>query len=230
MPGTDRSGELDKLGEELASLEGRAEELGVAVERNHARLDEMIAYRSSVEQEAARLERAMKAGSVLADLKVAHCPVCDQAVAPNNFRQSSAICAIVQLAPARRRQMRHDLKWRSRRPGRSCGSHGNGVSVGKGQGSLGNRARASQDRIVQIRSMLRPVRTAAAAVLPPQIGLLDMKVGQKQEQIAQIDRVARSLAYRDVLNGEIQKIQQETSVLEQGVRSKQFAGLREGKR
>ena len=71
--------------------------------------------------------------------------------------------------------------------------------------------------------MLRPVRAAAAAVLPPQIGLLDMNVGQRQEQIAQIDRVARSLAYRDVLNGEIQKIQQETAVLEQEVAAQSSA-------
>jgi hypothetical protein len=44
-----------------------------------------------------------------------------------------------------------------------------------------------------------------------------MKMGQKQEQIAQIDRVAKSLAYRDVLAQEIQAIQQETSTLEQDV-------------
>ena len=77
--------------------------------------------------------------------------------------------------------------------------------------------------MLQIRSMLRPVRAAAAAVLPPQIGLLDMNVGQKQEQIAQIDRVARSLAYRDVLNDEIQKIQQETTALEQEVAAQSSA-------
>lgn len=74
-----------------------------------------------------------------------------------------------------------------------------------------------RSRIVQIRSMLSPVRTAAAAVLPPQIGLLDMSMGQKQEQIAQIDRIGRSLAYRDVLNDEIHNIQQEATALEQEV-------------
>ena len=92
VPGADGSVKLDELGEELASLEGRAEELGVALERTHARLDEMMAYRSSVEQEAARLERALKAGILLADLKVTHCPVCDQAVTPSDSKDTCYLC------------------------------------------------------------------------------------------------------------------------------------------
>ena len=69
------------------------------------RLDEMIAYRSSVEQEAGRLERAMKAGSLLADLKVTHCPVCDQAVTPNDST-TRAIYAIGRFTPPSQPQAR----------------------------------------------------------------------------------------------------------------------------
>ena len=43
--------------------------------RTHIALDEMMTYRSSVEKEGERLQRAMKAGTLLADLKVTHCPV-----------------------------------------------------------------------------------------------------------------------------------------------------------
>ena len=86
-------------------------------------------------------------------------------------------------------------------------------------------------RIVQIRSMLRPVRAAAAAVLPPEIGLLDMNVGQRQEQIAQIDRVARSLA----LPGYAERARSIRSSRRQRRWSKrlppeQCAGFREGER
>jgi hypothetical protein len=93
----------------------------------------------------------------------------------------------------------------------------------KDRDRLATESMQVKERVAQIRSMLRPVRTAAAAVLPPEIGLLDMKMGQKQEQITQIDRVAKSLAYRDILAQEIHTIQQETSALEQEVASQSGA-------
>src|SRR5581483_11254716 len=84
--------ELDRLAEELANLEARGDQIRVALERIELRLAEMMAYRSSVEQEAGRLERAMKAGSVLADLKVTHCPVCDQPVTAQTSETTCYLC------------------------------------------------------------------------------------------------------------------------------------------
>ena len=217
LPGEDGSGKLDELSEELASLEGRSEELGVAMERTHARLNEMTDYRSSVDQEAARLERALKAGGLLADLKVTHCPVCDQAVAPNGSEDACYLChrsvhTSLPAASSARLEMEIAQTKAVFQEATEMVS-----MLGRDQARLETEHQQIKSRIVQIRSMLRPVRAAAAAVLPPQIGLLDMNMGQKQEQIAQIDRVAKSLAYRDVLNDEIQKIQQETFKLEQEV-------------
>lgn len=218
------AGEFDKLGEELATLEARAEELRVASERNRARLAEITAYRTSVEQEAARLERAMKAGSVLADLKVTHCPVCDQPVAvqastttcylcqkPTSASPSAASAARLEMELAQTQAVFHEATEMV-------------AVLEKDNDRLGSESVQVRGRITQIRSMLRPVRSAAAAVLPPEIGLLDMKMGQKQEQIAQIDRVAKSLAHREVLAQEIEKIQQETANLEQEV-ARQSGGL-----
>jgi hypothetical protein len=216
-PGSDGSGKLDELGEELASLEDRAEQLGVALERTQTRLDEMTAYRSSVEQETARLERAMKAGTLLAELKVTHCPVCDQAVTPIDSQDTCYLChRPVHTSPAAASSARLEMEIAQTKAVLQEATEMVSM-LERDQDRLEGESEQGRSRIVQIRSMLRPVRAAAAAVLPPQIGLLDMNVGQKQEQIAQIDRVARSLAYRDVLNDEIQKIQQETTALEQEV-------------
>jgi hypothetical protein len=216
-PGMDGSSRLDELGEELASLEGGAEELGIALDRTRTRLDEMRAYRSSVEQEIARLERAMKAGSLLADLKVTHCPVCDQAVTPSDSPEGCYLChRPVPITPSVASSARLEMEVAQTRA--VLREAAEMVSMlDRDRHRLEGEFEQVRSRIVQIRSMLSPVRAAAAAVLPPQIGLLDMSMGQKQEQIAQIDRVGRSLSYRDVLNDEIHKIQQETTALEQEV-------------
>lgn len=220
--GTDAPERLDKLTEELANLEGRGEQLRVAMERNQARLAEMVVYRQSVEQEAGRLERAMKAGNLLADLKVTHCPACDQPVTP----QSSSDCYVchrpMPTSHAAASAARLEMEMEQTKAVLQEASEMVGVLV-KDNDRLEMEWAEVRSRNAQIRSMLRPVRTAAASLLPPEIGLLDMKMGQKQEQIAQIDRVAKSLAYREVLAKEISAIQKEATALEQEVASQSGA-------
>ncbi|MCZ2340448.1 MAG: hypothetical protein LC104_01470 [Bacteroidales bacterium] len=208
---------LDKLTEELANFESRDEQLRVALERNQARLAEMLVYRASIEQEAGRLERAMKAGSLLADLKVTHCPACDQPVMPQSSSSDCYLChrpmpTSLATASAARLEMEMEQTKAVLQEATEMVS----VLV-KDKERLEAESVQVRSRIAQIRSMLRPVRMAAATLLPPEIGLLDMKMGQKQEQIAQIDRVAKSLAYREVLAKEINSIQQETTALEREV-------------
>jgi hypothetical protein len=222
-PGTERAEPLEKMAEELARLESRADQLRVALERNQTRLVEMTAYRSSVEQEAGRLERAMKAGSVLADLKVTHCPACDQ---PVDSAPSDSTCYLchrpISTSPSAASAARLEMEMGQTKAVLQEATEMIGV-LEKDRDRLGAEFSQVRERVAQIRSMLRPVRTAAAAVMPPEIGLLDMRVGQKQEQIAQIDRVAKSLAYRDVLAQEIHTIQEQTAILEQEVASQSGA-------
>jgi hypothetical protein len=91
-PDTETTEPLDKLTEELASLEARSEQIRMALERNRTRLAEMTEYRTEVEQEVGRLDRAAKARSLLADLKVTHCPVCDQPVTTQPAPSTCYLC------------------------------------------------------------------------------------------------------------------------------------------
>lgn len=216
-PSTDAPERLDKLMEDLSNLESRIDQLHVALERNQYRFAEMEAYRASVEQESGRFERAMKAGSLLADLKVTHCPACDQPITPQPSSSDCHLChrpmptGSVANSTARLEMEMEQTKAILQEATEMVGA------LKKDKERLESELLQATTQIAQIRSMLQPVRTAAAAILPPEIGLLDMTMGQKQEQIAQIDRVANSLAYREVLADEINSIQQETSTLEQEV-------------
>ena len=219
------AGALDDLSDEVARLEHKYEELQLASERFRTRLLEMTTYRTSIEQECDRLQRAQKAGSLLADLKVTHCPVCDRPISSSgNQGPTCYLChRPMQIGATSNSNERLELEIEQAKAVLA-----EATEMVKVVGRDGQRIEAElsqvRARMAELRSMLRPVRSAAAAVLPPEIGVIDMKVGQLQEQLAQVERVKHSLAYREVLAKQIEKIQQESSALEQEV-SRQAAAL-----
>lgn len=66
--------------EEFATLKEAEKGIAVELERFNSRLADVGAFQKQVDSEISRLERAQKAGDVLANLKVTHCPACDQEV------------------------------------------------------------------------------------------------------------------------------------------------------
>ena len=61
---------------------------------------------------------------------------------------------------------------------------------------------------------MRPVRTAAAAILPPEISVIDQETGRLEEQIRQLGRIKNSLKLRDELSEQIDAIDHELNQLE----------------
>jgi predicted nucleic acid-binding Zn-ribbon protein len=216
---------VDDLSEEITRLENRYEELQLASERHRTRLLELTTYRKSVEQECERLQRALKAGEVLADLKVTHCPACDRAISSTGHNGANCyLCQRpVQTVTQDHSGGRLELESDQAKAVLAEATEMTAVSERDGQRIESEMLRV-RDRIDEVRRMLRPVRSAAAAVLPPEIGVIDMKVGQLQEQLAQLQRVKHSLAYREVVTQQIEKIQQESAALEEQV-ARQAASL-----
>lgn len=71
---------IEELTERLVGLQAENETGLAALQRALERKDELDEYRRILTQELERLERAVEAGSVFADLKVTHCPACDREV------------------------------------------------------------------------------------------------------------------------------------------------------
>lgn len=215
---------LDELSEEMARLENRLQELQLAKERNRTRLTEMSEYDSSIEQELDRLMRAAKAGAVLADLKVTHCPVCDRPVSQATSQANCYLChRPMDTNPSQDSILRLELEIEQTKAVVAEATKMVAVLEGDRQ-RIDAEVSEVQIRVREIRGLLRPVRTAAAAVLPREIGVIDMKVGQLQEQLSQVERVSKSLASRETLTQRIDEIQQESADLEQEV-ARQSAGL-----
>jgi hypothetical protein len=78
---SERRGYVEQLGEERATILVELEERGKMTKTMAERLDELRRYRTELRDELDRMARAEDAGAALADLKVTHCPACDQSVA-----------------------------------------------------------------------------------------------------------------------------------------------------
>ena len=65
-----------------------------------------------------------------------------------------------------------------------------------------------------LEDLLRPTRVAAAAVLPPDLSILDQAAGALDEQLRTLASISKSLDQRDALTAEIDRISAEADSLE----------------
>lgn len=214
---------IEEMGEKVAQLQTEHESFVEAIRKTEPRLSEIRSYRASAEEELARLQRALQAGVVLADLKVTHCPACDEPIAPVESASDPATCYVCKRPTS------------DQSPSVATAQERLSFEVEQLQGELAEADQLihalSQDlerleegrcqtarEVARLREMLRPVRTAAAAIMPPEIGVIDMKVGQLQERLQQLERVTQSLHRRKDIACQITEIQHEVADLEAQVR------------
>jgi len=69
--------------------------------------------------------------------------------------------------------------------------------------------RLLSEEITHTQQLLRPVRSAAAAILPPELAIGDMSIGRLQEKRNQLQRVRTALERREMLSQNIRSVQAE---------------------
>jgi hypothetical protein len=89
---------------------------------------------------------------------------------------------------------------------------------------LQKRLQALDQNIGHTQQLLRPVRLAAAAILPPELAIADMSMGRLQEKRNQLQRIKASLARRETLAQQIKKIQSDIDALSGSV-AEQTSGV-----
>lgn len=197
----------------------RATEQGLITElvRLSQRTEELTEYHRSVASELQRLERAQTAGGIFAELKVTHCPVCDQRTNPS-------------AASAHECYLCHQT-YDSTVDGASLGAKRLEFEVEQLRSEerelteLLNRQASEQNRLTEglrttredaqrLDTALRPTRAAAAAILPPDLTLLDQETGRINEQLRTLDNISRALEVRNSLASDIDTISAELQALE----------------
>ncbi|MBN1203844.1 MAG: hypothetical protein JXB05_02835 [Myxococcaceae bacterium] len=221
-----RASEFEKLGLELDAARVRRSELQVAVDKGLERVAELSAHLKSTKEELGKLERARAAGAILGPLHVTHCPVCDRPISrkaaapgtcylchqPQEPRSEEAAATTARL-DFEMQQLKEEV-----------GELQELLSKTQGDLDLDRRKlRDVEDSTSRLESMLQPVRTAAAWILPPALGLTAHETGRLQERLRQLQRIESALSRREALAQHLDDLRKEIGHLESQVVEKEAA-------
>jgi DNA repair exonuclease SbcCD ATPase subunit len=161
---------ISKMTEEFAELKAKEKRHAEELERIAGRLAELNAFQQSVGAEIGRLERAQKAGDVLSNLQVTHCPVCDQSVKKPTAATDSQcyLCSqpiLVDGKPLKEPLKRLEFELEQLK--------GERKEVGDLIEALSDKRRSNLEAMQAIRNrtallseQLRPVRVKTGAIIP----------------------------------------------------------------
>jgi chromosome segregation ATPase len=215
---------VEELTDRLVGLQAERELALGTQQRALERKNELDEYRRILSQEIERLERAVEAGNAFADLRVTHCPACDREIQKGSSAADDCyVCKQPLLSAARSGSERIEFEVEQLR--------GEAGEMDELLSRLATEIEIQQKRIDSLREeigateqLLRPVRVAAAAILPPDLAIADMSMGRLQEKRNQLARIKLSLGRREALAEQIKSIQAEIDGLNSTV-TEQTSGV-----
>jgi hypothetical protein len=208
----DRRSRISELGHLRAAVVTRLQD--AARRRNAAaeRAQEIARYRSDLAEEIERMARAEDAGAVLADLRITHCPACDQTVAAASMAGGDCfLChqhpppeqVIEGLGAVRLRFERDRLTGELKEADelasvldREIAKHAAAVAV-------------DEAALQEIENELTPARQAVAAVAQAEISEIDMALGKASERLRQLERVKAAVELETELTDQILDLEQQ---------------------
>ena len=145
-----------------------------------ARLAELEEYERNLNREAQRLDRADAAAGVLEDIRVTHCPACDQSVegraheAERCFLCGQTTLSTDLTSDAAARRLRFERE-------RVTAEQAEAVDLlESARQEVARRQSAVEEADRRIRDMdlvLKPFQAAASAIVPEEVALLDQRIG-----------------------------------------------------
>jgi hypothetical protein len=193
------------------------ETLNQALTTTKTRVEEMTRYRSTVNNELSRLSRVEDASFILADLKITHCPACDQFLKshyhdPDNCQLCNQALADEPVVPnlgESRLKFEQD---------RLTGELEEADSLLRVLSKKEEDVKADSLKIVEVLRMveneLKPSREAVSAFVNEDLSAVDMELGALNERERQVYRLKEALATEVELTLQIDKLKDEIYELE----------------
>jgi hypothetical protein len=196
-----------------------------------ARLAELEEYERNLNREAQRLDRADAAASVLEDIRVTHCPACDQSVEGRAHEAERCfLCGQTTLSSdltsdAAARRLRFERE-------RVTAEQAEAVDLLEtARQEAARRQSAVEEADRRIRDMdlvLKPFQAAASAIVPEEVALLDQRMGTLKAKRQTIEALSGPLEESANLTAEITDLKDEIAKLEASVaRREQAANFEE---
>jgi predicted nuclease with TOPRIM domain len=210
-------GRVDRLAEERAALVVGLEELRRRAKATAERSGEVRRYRAELAEELDRLARAEDAGAVLADLRVTHCPACDQP-APD-VPADGELCFLCHQAlpdePLVEELGAVRLRFeRDRLTGELKEAQELADVLQRDEKRLAADVAAGEERLRMLENELAPARLAVAALVQDEVSALDMALGELSERQRQVGRVSAALAIGGQMTDRVEAIEREIEPLQ----------------
>jgi hypothetical protein len=209
---------MHDVAEELAEIDSQMLDLAAAIEGTRLRIVEMKDHTDLIRHEGQRLRRAMIAGNTLADLKITHCPACDEPV-----QSRSGNCCFLCGKPAtsgikvttdqrmefERAQVKEELKESEQLL----------ASLEAGLEELLSSRNIWEHRRSELRETQSSLVESLAILDDPRLREIDMRLGSLAAKQAQIESLKRLLLQREELSLEIGNLERKIDELETEIKS-----------
>lgn len=210
-------GRIEELSEKRAVLIVEREEGFRQIKATLERLDEMRRYRSDLSDELARLGRAEDASAVFADLKITHCPACDQTVAPQTIDEAHChLChqdlpsdPVVEGLGATRLRFENDRLTGELKEADTL------LDVLEREAKRLSHEQATLDEQLKMaENELAPARQAVSALVNEDLSAIDMAMGELNERQRQVKRLKGALELGGQLTSQIQDLETKITPLQ----------------
>ncbi|MBC7949013.1 MAG: hypothetical protein H7Y42_14100 [Chitinophagaceae bacterium] len=227
----DQRGHVMQLGEERASLLASLEGFRMKAKAIAERLGEIQRYRTEIADELDRMTRAEDAGLILADLKVTHCPACDQPITDKGKSENCFLChqdlpdelLIEELGAVRLRFESDRLSGEFKETNELYGV------LERDEKRVTKDIADTERRLSKLENELAPARQAVSALIQEEVSAIDMTLGELSERQRQVTRISSALEIGQELNKRIVTIEREIEPLQErvdeSVRSTDFNAL-----
>lgn len=207
------------LAEQQAELNVNQEKILTTLQKTETRLKEITNYRTLISDELSRMQRAFDAGNILADLKITHCPACDREILRKDYFNECYLChrsleSEEESVNSSAQRVQFELEQLT-----SELNETNDLiqhieqDVRRLQKELAN----IENSIVRLEQLLKPTRSAVAAILPPELLTTDIETGRLQERLQQLERIKATLQRREKIADQILEIQKTLADLETAI-------------
>jgi hypothetical protein len=187
---------IENLSDQRANLIVGQEEANRKSKTINERLSDMRRYQVELKDELERLHRAEDAGSVLADLKITHCPACDQSVSlPDVQDDQCHLCnqtlpnePLMEGLGATRLRFERD-----RLSGEINEADALVELLTRDFQRVAAGLKDAEERLRMVENELAPARIAISALAQEDVSAIDREMGELNERQRQVTRLKHAL-------------------------------------
>ncbi|SDL15299.1 hypothetical protein SAMN05421823_104509 [Catalinimonas alkaloidigena] len=209
----------DEYDEALSNLVNQRSTLLTSLERIQGqkkvlikRLDEIQSLVTAVGRERTQLNRVLVAGNAFADLKITHCPACDQKIPSwSNLSDECFLCHQHLNSDSASNRIQYELDQLEQEQNELVELRKNLAAEITEQERVET---STKERLDMVLRDLRPAQNRVSAIITTEVSRLDAERGRIEERIRQLERFKTILNYRDDLNTSIDALEKEIQHLE----------------